>query len=169
MLNTISFLVNFHLPVDTWCFQAPSSGNLANHDMSQESSYDDKMIILAEEPFDRRLLASSPGQTRPALASLPGQARPVLASQATVRMRPKSLQELTFRKNKPLSSVNKWTNKSILVIILLNIVVFPKRLVAKVQREILKIVIKTDYATLPREREEWWPQWASRPKLRISY
>ena len=56
--------------------QAPSSGNLANHDMSRESSYDDKMIIVAEEPFDRRLLASSPGQVRPALASLPGQASP---------------------------------------------------------------------------------------------
>ena len=63
--------------------------NLANHDMSHESNYDEKMIIELEEEkykngYDNRMIIDGE------------ESRPVIA----VTGRPKSLQELTFRKSR---------------------------------------------------------------------
>ena len=62
--------------------------NLANHDMSHESNYDEKMIIDLEEEkhneYDNRMIIDGE------------ESRPVIA----VTGRPKSLQELTFRKSR---------------------------------------------------------------------
>ena len=77
------FLPNkFHFP-----FQ--HHGNLANHDMSHESNYDKKMILNLEEEekynvYDNRMIIEGE------------ESRPVIA----VTGRPKSLQELTFRKSR---------------------------------------------------------------------
>ena len=63
-------------------------GNLANHDMSHESNYDEKMIIDLEEEkynaYDNHMIINGE------------ESRPVIA----VTGRPKSLQELTFRKSR---------------------------------------------------------------------
>ena len=64
-------------------------GNLANHDMSHESNYDRKMILDLEEEekynvYDNRMIIDGE------------ESRPVIA----VTGRPKSLQELTFRKSR---------------------------------------------------------------------
>ena len=66
--------------------QKSKLGNLANHDMAEGSNYDNKMIIQPNKSYDRRMILE------PDLSNL--------SAMKTVRARPKSLQELTFRKAK---------------------------------------------------------------------
>ena len=62
--------------------------------MSRQSNYDTKMIIRLEDQYRDRGVGE-PG-TSGSVMTLSSMVRP------TVRVRPRSLQELTFRKHRPL-------------------------------------------------------------------
>ena len=85
------------LPTDVGRDFVPSDhhkGNLGNHAMSRQSNYDTKMIIRLEDQYRDRGVGE-PG-TSGSVMTLSSMVRP------TVRVRPRSLQELTFRKHRPL-------------------------------------------------------------------